>query len=283
MLTADDHFAECLHEIGEVVVGPISARHDTAAYARSRAAYDRPAEDSPAKLSAMLVVPFTQAELLTGNAYSSGTITKNRLNTSEDRSFMLMGKKLSVPLAKRKASTHEGWPDFWVHAAKASNRLRSKPELCIGHTVAVIARVCFEYFPGQQEFPDGSSNGARGRQRGGSSAVWLNTCFVWRRWSHDSASKIGPSEQMGTPLGERQTERQRTASKRPPTMGRTRPETPELQRWEPVRRSHSSRLTTWFRPLQQFGISAHLLLESNHQVVGHVLRVEFADDGKTGQ
>ena len=118
-----------------------------------------------------------------------------------------------------------------------------------------------------EKFLDGSSNGARGRQRGGSSAIRLNTCFVWRRWSHASVSSVVPSGEVGTPLGERQTERQRTASRRPRTMGRTLRETPKLERWEPVRRSLSSRLSTWFRPLRQFQISAHLKFESNHEVL----------------
>ena len=46
VLAEDDHFGECLHEIGEVVVGPFSARHDTAAFARSCTTDDRSAEAS---------------------------------------------------------------------------------------------------------------------------------------------------------------------------------------------------------------------------------------------
>ena len=59
---------------------------------------------SAAKLSAMLVVSFLQAELLTDYAYSSGPITMKRLKMSEDRSFTLVRKELAVPLANGKAT-----------------------------------------------------------------------------------------------------------------------------------------------------------------------------------
>ena len=53
VLAKDGHFAECLHEIGEALIGPI-VRHDTAAFPRS-AQRTTSAEDATAKLSARVV------------------------------------------------------------------------------------------------------------------------------------------------------------------------------------------------------------------------------------
>ena len=92
LLAKDGHSGKCLHEAGEALIGPNCARHDTAALARSRATYDHQGFTGEVERESGAVLVNRVF------AYPTGTIPRNRLNTS-NRSFRL-GKKISVPLAK---------------------------------------------------------------------------------------------------------------------------------------------------------------------------------------